>query len=174
MTALEQVERQLKHPSFTAVEREFLSAFWHWAGGVEPLLIIAVFQCFPTNDNPGPAAGTGHARAQNPIHDSEIIRVLAGLGCSSPGLQLIRRTRHTTRTQHSVKPGKLWILLRSDIHVSLLSRKNTRGQARSRERALFWSRSLARAFGASRLWSLRSQNRTSICCLGPVRAFAED
>jgi hypothetical protein len=60
------------------------------------------------------------------------------------------------------------------IHVSLLSRKNTRGQARSRERALFWSRSLARAFGASRLWSLRSQNRTSICCLGPVRAFAED
>jgi hypothetical protein len=38
MTALEQGERQFKNTSFTAVECEFFSAFWHWAGSVEPLL----------------------------------------------------------------------------------------------------------------------------------------
>jgi hypothetical protein len=40
MTALEQGERQLRHPGLSAIECEFLSAFWRWPGGVEPILII--------------------------------------------------------------------------------------------------------------------------------------
>jgi len=40
MTALEKAERQLKHPGLSAIECEFLSAFWRWPGGVELILII--------------------------------------------------------------------------------------------------------------------------------------
>jgi hypothetical protein len=42
MTALEQGERQLRHPGLSAIECEFLSAFWRWPGGVEPILIIII------------------------------------------------------------------------------------------------------------------------------------
>jgi hypothetical protein len=92
MTPLEQEERQLKHPSLSTLECEFLSAFWHWAGRAEPILIIiiagiiiiiagildiiiaGILDGFPTNHYPSPAAGACDASARNAIHDSEIIR----------------------------------------------------------------------------------------------------
>jgi hypothetical protein len=80
--------------------------------------------------------------------------------------------QHTMGTLGESEAGNAWDWGLTGIHVSLLSRKNTRGQSRSRARTSR-SRSSARIV-ASRLWSLPSQNRTSICCIGPARAFAED
>src|SRR5215469_15431090 len=107
MTALEQGERQLEHPSFSAIECEFLFAFWHWASRVEPILIIAVSQCFPPNDDPSPTAGTGHARAQNAIGHSEIIKVIRGQSGFAGPDQFSRTKAHrhmTKESQRSYQP----------------------------------------------------------------------
>jgi hypothetical protein len=84
MAPPEQGDRQFKHPSLAAVECEFLSAFWHWAGSTQHLLIIGIFHVFPLNDNPGSTAGTCYARAQNAIGHSKIIRVIEGGRQRSP------------------------------------------------------------------------------------------
>ena len=70
-------------------------------------------------------------------------------------LQPISLRAYKRRRRGTVKPedkGIRSIFRLSDIHVSLLSRKDTRGQARSRERALS-GQDLPLALGASRLWS---------------------
>ena len=76
MATLEQGDRQFKHASLSAVECEFLFAFWHWAYGIKSLLIIGSFDGLPLNDNPGSTAGTCHTRAQNAIRHLGIIRAI--------------------------------------------------------------------------------------------------
>jgi hypothetical protein len=62
----------------------------------------------------------------------------------------------------------------TDIHVSLSSRRNVVLLRRAPESAHHLLSNHPAHTCASRRWFLRSQNRTSIRCLGPSRAVTED
>lgn len=74
MTTLKQRDRQFKYLSLSVIECKLLATLRHGTGGAEPLLIITVSESFPLNDHPSPTAGACHARAQNAIRHSGIIR----------------------------------------------------------------------------------------------------
>jgi hypothetical protein len=62
----------------------------------------------------------------------------------------------------------------ADVHVSLCQVERAPFLARSRERAMRSFYNSQFAMSASRQRFLRSQNRTSIPCLKPLRAVTED
>jgi len=68
MATLEQGDGQFKNPCLTSVEGKLFAAIWHGTSGAEPVLIGCDTPSGSLlNDNPSSTAGTGHARAQNPI-----------------------------------------------------------------------------------------------------------
>jgi hypothetical protein len=90
--------------------------------------------------------GTRVAQSGRP---REIARDLSGIPVTS--FSYYPTFRRTVRTQVIAESQSNRVFALADIHVSLLSRKNTRGQARLGERA---QRDLERASlqGASRRW----------------------
>lgn len=109
MTALEQGEQQLKHPSLSAIECEFLSAFWYRASRVEPILIsiTGILHGFPTNDYPSPAAGTCQALgpdSRTALHPAETPRsrlTIYNLQIESTSRRFLR-SLSTTALLHSL------------------------------------------------------------------------
>jgi hypothetical protein len=105
MATLEQGNGLLKHLSLTGVESKFPTTVWHRTDRAQPLLIIIIiivaFQSSPLNNNPSSTAGIYHARAQNAIHHSEIIKVIEAESAGQYWFSVFEESRHTLGAQKS-------------------------------------------------------------------------